>query len=135
MSVFVDPNKTINLNVKLKYTVNESGEKVFFRVLDEEYEEKADENIELIECKVKYRDYDTMSKILEEATIINHVNAQPMIRMWMFRRLIILNFFKSWTLKNEEGNIMSINSDNIGKIQYSVIKLLADKWIKETTNA
>lgn len=141
MSVFVDNNRLIDIFIKVKFVKkindDEKEEIDFVKVVknSEDSVLKENEYLEDINCKAKQRDFDTMSRVLEESTIINHINAQPMIRMWVFRKLIMLYFFKEWNIKDINGKVAEINSDNISKMHYVIVKELTDIWTEKTSNA
>ena len=84
-------------------------------------------------CKAKGRDFDTMSKILEDSTVLNSVNGTAMLRVSNFYKLIIKNFIKEMYLitdGNKEEII--INSDNINSIHYNLLKSIYKKWMALT---
>jgi hypothetical protein len=96
-------------------------------------EESDDDTVSLI-CDAKGRDFETMSNILEEATIINAVTGNPMVRTFVLCKLIILSFFSSWNLKDAEtGNVVPITSENIGKTRHEIVRALAQEWLKITS--
>ncbi len=132
MSIFVNPEETfpVIIRFKIKNVVNDVITSV--KILKPS-EEADDETISLI-CDAKGRDFETMSNILEEATIINAVTGNPMVRTFVLCKLIILSFFSSWNLKDAEtGNIVPINSENIGKTRHEIIRALAQEWLKITS--
>jgi len=64
----------------------------------------------------------------KEATIINAVTGNPMVRTFVLCKLIILSFFSSWNLKDAEtGNIVPINSENIGKTRHEIIRAFSTR--------
>jgi hypothetical protein len=132
MSIFVNPEETfpVIIRFKIKNVVNEVITAV--KILKPS-EESDDDTISLI-CDAKGRDFETMSNILEEATIINAVTGNPMVRTFVLCKLIILSFFSSWNLKDAEtGNVVPITSENIGKTRHEVVRALAQEWLKITS--
>ena len=132
MSIFVNPEETfpVIIRFKIKNVVNDVITSV--KILKPN-EESDDDTVSLI-CDAKGRDFETMSNILEEATIINAVTGNPMVRTFVLCKLIILSFFSSWNLKDAEtGNIVPITSDNIGKTRHEIIRALAQEWLKITS--
>ena len=84
-------------------------------------------------CKARGRDFDTMSKILEDSTVLNSVNGTAMLRVSNFYKLIIKSFIKEMYLitdGNKEEII--INSDNINSIHYNLVKAISKKWMALT---
>lgn len=132
MSIFVNPEETfpIIIRFKVKNVVNDVITSV--KILKEK-DESDDETISLI-CDAKGRDFETMSNILEEATIINAVTGNPMVRTFVLCKLIVISFFTSWNLKDAEtGNIVPITSENIGKTRHEIVRALAQEWLKITS--
>ena len=132
MSIFVNPEETfpVIIRFKIKNVVNEVITAV--KILKPN-EESDDDTISLI-CDAKGRDFETMSNILEEATIINAVTGNPMVRTFVLCKLIILSFFSSWNLKDAEtGNVVPITSENIGKTRHEIVRALAQEWLKITS--
>ena len=130
MSIFIDPNQTFPITVKLKITGKIDDIATSIKILKPD--EEGDDVLEIV-CDVTGRDFDTMSKILEEATIINAVTGNPMVRISVFCKLIVLNFFKSWNLKDSETNRqIPINLETLGKMRYEIVKALAKEWVRVT---
>ena len=131
MSVFVNPEETFSIVVKLKIKNEVDGVITSIKICKPE--EEGEGIISLI-CDAKGRDFETMSQILEEATIINAVTGNPMVRTYILRKLIILSFFKSWNLKDSEtGNLIPINNENIGKTRHEIVRALAQEWLRLTS--
>ncbi len=86
-----------------------------------------------IVCKCKGRDFENMSKTLEDSTILNSINGNPMLRINIFYKLIIKNFVKEIHL-HEGDNISKINitSDSINSLHYNIVKSIAKKWMNIT---
>jgi hypothetical protein len=132
MSIFVNPEETfpVIIRFKIKNVVNDVITSV--KILKPN-EDSDDDTISLI-CDAKGRDFETMSNILEEATIINAVTGNPMVRTFVLCKLIILSFFSSWNLKDAEtGNVVPITSENIGKTRHEIVRALAQEWLKITS--
>lgn len=84
-------------------------------------------------CKAKGRDFDTMSKILEDSTVLNSINGSAMLRVSNFYKLVIKNFIKEIYLVTENSNEeIIINSDNINSIHYNLVKAISKKWMSLT---
>jgi len=73
-----------------------------------------------------------MSKILENATIINHINGETLVRKSVFYRAIVLKFFKSWNLYDDKGVMVPIENHIISKMHDTLVRALAKKWLKVT---
>ena len=84
-------------------------------------------------CKARGRDFDTMSKILEDSTVLNSVNGNAMLRVSNFYKLIIKNFIKEmYLITDDNKEEIIINSDNINSIHYNLVKAISKKWMALT---
>lgn len=132
MSIFVDPNALIPIEVQFRILKNDSGQVVGVNIIEESNETQPDEM--RIVCEAKGRDYGNMSAILEEVTVINHISSQPMIRSKLFRCMILEKFFVRWNVKDEDGNMVQINRENINKMFYGLVKELTNQWLSKTSS-
>jgi diphthamide biosynthesis methyltransferase len=74
-----------------------------------------------------------MSKIIEDASIINSVNGKPLLRSSVFCKSILISFFKELqVISDKENAIYSVNQDLINKMQYDIVKNLATRWLEIT---
>jgi len=84
-------------------------------------------------CKAKGRDFDTMSKILEDSTVLNSVNGNAMLRVSNFYKLIIKSFIKEmYLITDDNKEEIIIHSDNINSIHYNLVKAISKKWMALT---
>jgi hypothetical protein len=74
-----------------------------------------------------------MSNIIEEATIINSVTGNPLLRTSVLCKNIITNFFSVIKIK-EEDNVETYYPDphNVSMIRYELVKALSKKWLEMT---
>jgi hypothetical protein len=85
MSIFVDAGKRFELKLNCNIIKNDGGEILCYKI---------DPNGKCeISCDVKGRNFSDMSNIIEEATIINAVTGNPMVRTYILCKLIILSFY------------------------------------------
>ena len=125
MSILINKNQYFTLEIKGYYRRDEQGTIISFK-------KSSDGNVSLI-CRYTGRDFDTMSKIIEESSIINSVNGKPLLRSGIFTKLIVLNFFKDINIISEnENSTIVIDKDIINKIHYDIIKYMAQKWLELT---
>jgi hypothetical protein len=87
-----------------------------------------------------------MSAIIEEATIINAVTGNPLLRTSVLCKLVIVSFFSTIKLikkveeENEEGEVVIVDNEeifypdksNVGQIRYELVKALTKKWLEAT---
>ena len=127
MSVFISDDP-FELVVYFKSTLNTSGQLISVVI----YPDKTPDTQEL-KCWVSGRDFDNMSRILENASIINHINGETLVRKSVFYRSIILKFFKAWNLFDEQGKMVPIENHIVSKMHDTLIRALAKKWLKVTS--
>jgi hypothetical protein len=127
MSIFVS-NQPFEIEIYFKPVVNANGQLIGVNILPESNLET-----QTLTCLVSGRDFDNMSKILENASIINHINGETLVRKSVFYRSIILKFFKSWNLYDENNQMIPIDNNTIGKMHDSLVRALAKKWLKITS--
>lgn len=130
MSIFVDPNQTFPITLNFEYLRSPDGVVTGIRLLSEQSE---GEDVQTLICHAAGRDYDTMSRVLEESTIINHITGQPVVRQSLFCRLIVLRFVRSWNVKDEHGNPVPIKSETLGKLRYELVRAITREWLKLTS--
>lgn len=84
-------------------------------------------------CKCKGRDFENMSKTLEDSTILNSINGNPMLRINIFYKSIIKNFVKELYL-HDGDNVSKINlsTESINSLHYNIVKAIAKKWMNIT---
>lgn len=124
MSILVDKNK--------KFTLNLIGNFKFLN--DEIIGFKLDENGSVnITASFVNRDFETMSKVIEESSIINSVTGKPLLRTSVFTKLIMINFFKELKIESDILNLnISINQETINRLHYDFVKHCAMKWLQLT---
>jgi hypothetical protein len=128
MSVFISKNP-FKIEIYFKSILNTSGQLTGVIILADGNQPDA----KTLTCLVTGRDFDNMSKILENASIINHINGETLVRKSVFYRSIILKFFKSWNLYDENGDMVPINSHIISNMHDTLIRELAKKWLRVTS--
>ncbi len=131
MSIFVDPNALISLNVRYLELKNEKDEVIGAKILPEL--SPIEENEKQIICEARGRDYETISNILEECTVINHITGKPMIRSKIFRRMVIECFFVSWNQYDSNETMIPITKITINNMFEQLVRALVNQWTVKTT--
>ena len=74
-----------------------------------------------------------MSNIIEDATIINSVTGNPLLRTSVLCKNIIINFFSVIKIKDGD-NVETYYPDpqNVNMIRYELVKALSKKWLEMT---
>ena len=126
MSIFVDAGKRFELKLRCKIIKNESGEILCYKI---------DQNGDCeISCDVKGRNFSDMSNIIEDATIINSVTGNPLLRTSVLCKNIVTNFFSVIKIKdgdNEETYYP--DAHNVNQMRYELVKALSKKWLEMTS--
>lgn len=124
MSIFVNKETTFPLNLKYRTFTNDEGQIVGVKVLDDSVEDAS-----VLHCRVRGCDYNTMSQIMEQATVINHYSGKPVVRSVVFFRLMLLNFFVAWDAKDEDGTTMPINDETVSMVHDRIARALVSKYL------
>lgn len=128
MSVFVS-DELFEIKVFFKPNLNSAGQLVSVTILPDD---KLPDT-QSLKCWAAGRDFENMSRILENTTYINHINGDTLIRRSVFYRSIVLRFFKSWNLYDTNGNMIPIENHIINKMHDSLVRELAKQWLKLTS--
>ena len=125
MSIFVDAGKRFELKLNCNIIKSDDGEILCYKI-------DANGKCEIF-CDVKGRNFSDMSNIIEEATIINSVTGNPLLRTSVLCKSIITNFFSVIKIK-EEDNVETYYPDphNVSMIRYELVKALSKKWLEMT---
>lgn len=125
MSILVNKNEYFDLEIKGIYIRDQFERIIGFK--------KSENGNVVLRCKYRGRDFETMSKIIEDSSIINSVNGKPLIRSGVFTKLILLNFFSELNINSEnESATLMINKDLVNQLNYDIVKYLAQKWLELT---
>ena len=125
MSIFVDRNKFFIVEIIGRYIYDNNGDNIGFKI-------HKDGDV-TIKASASGRDFETMSKIIEDASIINSVNGKPLLRSSVFCKSILLSFFRELQVSSEQENsVYPINKDLVNKMQYDIVKNLATRWLEIT---
>ena len=125
MSIFVDAGKRFELKLNCRIVKDESGDILCYKI---------DPNGDCeIFCDVKGRNFADMSNIIEEATIINSVTGNPLLRTSVLCKNIITNFFSVVKIKDGD-NVETYYPDphNVSLMRYELVKALSKKWLEMT---
>lgn len=127
MSILVNKNITYNIYINGYFKSDENNNIIGFKQGIGDVE---------IKCIVSNRDFESMSKIIEECSIINSVTGKPLLRSGLLSKLILLNYFKEIQVSSPSDNYtIKINKDTINDLHYDLVKCLATKWLDFTDGA
>ena len=136
MSIFIDKAALIPIIVKFIPVLDDKGRLFACKVLRDDAE---DDNVKVLICYTRGRDYEKYSQILEEVTVINHITGEPVITARHYYQLLASNFFSTWgvfkTVEEaekaaEENKLNIITDEAIKGTDFSIIRALGVKWIK-----
>jgi len=128
MSIFVDAGKRFELKLNCNIIKNDQGEVICYKIDSNGKSE--------ISCDVKGRNFEDMSNIIEEATIINSVTGNPLLRTSILCKLIIARFFSSIRIKDvdeEDTQVFYPDPNNVSAMRYELVKALSKKWLEMTS--
>ena len=133
MSIFVDASKRFELKLKCDIIKDINGDVICYKIHPEGNTD--------ISCDVKARSFSEMSNIIEEATIINSVTGNPLLRTSVLCRMILSTFFSSIRITSKvevDGEITDQTEvhypdiNNVNYMRYELVKALAKKWLELT---
>jgi hypothetical protein len=133
MSIFVDASKRFELRLKCDIIKDANNDVICYRMNSE--------GLATISCDVKARSFSEMSHIIEEATIINSVTGNPLLRTSVLCKLILSTFFSSIRITElvevedeikEQTEVFYPDINNVNHIRYELVKALAKKWLELT---
>ena len=125
MSIFVNKNHLFDIEFTGEYVNDNLGVAIGFK--------ECQEGKVKVVLKCLGRDFESMSQIIEEASIINAVTGKPLLRSGVFCQLIILHFVRNIQVITEYGEeSFVISKELINKLQYDLVKSIAMKWLAFT---
>lgn len=133
MSIFVDASKRFELKINCDIIRDPNNEIICYRI-----HPSGDATIS---CDVKSRSFSEMSNIIEEATIINSVTGNPLLRTSVLCKMIIATFFSSIRITEkitvddkieEQTEVHYPDINNVNHMRYELVKALAKKWLELT---
>lgn len=133
MSIFVDASKRFELKLKCDVIRDNNNEVICYRIHQNGESD--------ISCDVKARSFSEMSHIIEEATIINSVTGNPLLRTSVLCKLIISTFFSSIRITSkvlvdgeitEQTEVHYPDINNVNYMRYELVKALSKKWLELT---
>ena len=128
MSIFVDAGKRFELKLHCNIVKNDDGDVICYKIDSNGKSE--------ISCDVKGRNFEDMSNIIEEATIINSVTGNPLLRTSVLCKLIVSNFFSSIRIKDideEDVQVYYPDTHSVNQMRYELVKALSKKWLEMTS--
>ena len=138
MSIFVDPSKRFIIEILFDELLSPSNDVIGYKI-------NLNGSCKAV-CEAKGRNFAEMSAIIEEATIINAVTGNPLLRTSVLCKLVIASFFSTIKVikkveeENEEGEVVIVDNEevfypdknNVGQMRYEVVKALTKKWLETT---
>lgn len=125
MSILVDKNKVLEITVNGNYIFDEKTQQKKFK-------ESENGNTLITICYVD-RDFDSMSKIIEDCSIINAVTGKPLLRASLFIKRVASSYIKRLIIKSDTEDMeIIINQDTIARMHYDFVKFIASKWLEIT---
>jgi hypothetical protein len=138
MSIFVDPSKRFNIEILFDELLSPSNDVIGYKI-------NLNGSCKAV-CEAKGRNFAEMSAIIEEATIINAVTGNPLLRTSVLCKLVIASFFSTIKVikkveeENEEGEVVIVDNEevfypdknNVGQMRYELVKALTKKWLETT---
>ena len=138
MSIFVDASKRFQISINFDEVKTENGDLICYKF--------SESGSNTVVCDVKARNFADMSLIIEEATIINSVSGNPLLRTSVLCKLVVSTFFSSVKVitrtqeTDNEGEVtLSENEEvfypdknSVNNMRYELVKILTKKWLELT---
>lgn len=138
MSIFVDPSKRFIIEILFDELLSPSNDVIGYKI-------NLNGSCKAV-CEAKGRNFAEMSAIIEEATIINAVTGNPLLRTSVLCKLVIASFFSTIKVikkveeENEVGEVVVVDNEevfypdknNVGQMRYELVKALTKKWLETT---
>ena len=136
MDIFVNKNELFDITVPFVYIRDSKNKVTGVKIV---FNKDIEDDVFLMTINAKGRDFDTMSKVMEEASIINHITGKPVVRTRILYKAILDRFFisadirKMAKVEGEEEKPVTIMLENFGQIYYDLVCFLVRKWLKTTS--
>lgn len=125
MSIFIDPAKRFEIKLNCDEIKDEQGNILCYKIHSNGSSQ--------IVCEAKGRSFNDMSNIIEEATIINSVTGNPLLRTSVLCKKVISTFFSSIKIINgEETQVFYPDPNSVNHMRYELVKALTKKWLEVT---
>jgi hypothetical protein len=125
MNILIDKNRVFDIEIKGNSVHDSNDNYIGFSINDKG-------NVSVL-AKCVGRDFETMSSVIEEASIINSVTGKPLLRSKIFCKLIVSKFVKQIIINSEnDQTFLSVNSDTLNNMPYDLVKNIAMKWLSVT---
>ena len=125
MNILIDKNKIFEIRLTGFSVIDNNDNYIGFKL-------DASGNVDVC-AKCVGRDFENMSNVIEEASIINSVTGKPLLRSKVFCKLVVLKFVKQIVVSSNQGEtIYSITSELINNLPYDLVKNIAMKWLEVT---
>jgi len=123
--IFVDPNSTFPITLFYRDVTDDAGNEVTTDVwVGEDGESPDGDGWRSLTARFRQVDQGSFGEVLEEATIINHVNQRPTLRTKMLREQVLLRYMVSWDVGPDGHG----GWPEDGAIQINYQTLFGAKW-------
>ncbi len=86
--------------------------------------------------KFKGRDFESMSKIIENSSIVNSFDGKPFLRTSIFIKSIFLAYiFEISIIEEDSVQKFIVNEELLNKLHYDFVKIIVSKWLNLTGGA
>lgn len=124
MSIFVDENDVFPVKIYYKEFRDDNGALIYTDVSDEPLDDW--DELEAYFCQPSVAVFST---ILEEATVLNSLSQKPVVRTRVLRDLTLLYLMKSWSVKGIDDQVVPINEQTIGQLDFKIANELFLQYI------
>jgi hypothetical protein len=129
--MLVNPDAHFEIMFKYSIVRNNKEEAIGITLLPDDFEGKC----EVFQGTFKAANYDQMSSIREDCTVINHKNEKSVLLMKQFRSKVLSAFCLSWNLLGPDGNPIPIQERAIMNMFEHFVAEIFDRWEKTIGSA
>lgn len=122
--MLVNPDAHFEIEFKYSIVKNERGEAIGITLLPDEFTGEC----EIFRGTFRAANYDQMSSIREDCTVINHKNEKSVLLMKQFRSKVISSFCLSWNLLGPDKNPIPIQEKVIMNMFEHFVAEIFDRW-------
>lgn len=135
MDIFVDEDETFPITIHYRGVMDGDGNRVRVEVSTGEVE---GDGWKTLRGEFSQPSSQAFGEVLEQATIINHMDFRPLLRTWALRDGVLVRFMKSWNVRtghfDEAGNpiLAQISQRAISGLHYELSQTLFIEYMNRT---
>jgi hypothetical protein len=127
MGLLVNKDATFKIEFNYREIHNALNQSVGIEIFDHEMNDT-----KLFSATFCQANFEEMSLIREEATLINHINEKPLLLLRIFCPKVISTFCRDWNVCDENGRKYPINENLIKCLPEHFVMKIVEQWAIRT---